>query len=577
MIVLPALICVILLVRVSEGSQKYSVLKEDYSYEYEYESHYEETEEEEEVEERSLALRQNLLETMQSVGMSQQEEEQLLEALDSKFISYDELQDKLDLLAVQNKWQTFVESGGDRSLTGDLDSSCKKFADDMLSSHDLKKQEQKYIGMIEAQMQDDCFMEPSLAQPATPVPTDPSLRCFAGYGCFGKDFPEGFVRPHDPTIVRPELVFTHKTLPDIRIKEGDISELLSVIFRRRPKKLAFILHGFLSDVDDPSDTIYYQIKDALTETTEYENVVVMKYKTAVSEVFRYNQAMANSEVVGVMLGKIIYTILGSDFTKRNKLMTGKDIYLIGFSMGNQVAHFASKHLRAEHGILIGRITALDPARIRTRGLQVTKEDAEFVDVIHTSAHDWVPSKLQFQFELDQWWQDGRVGIMEAIGHLDFYPNGGGYQPYCGFLKHVDGPKSRGICHHEAALKYFLRSFNRTSDHINCPYSSYACFGLAHPNSYPDQMCGKWWPGNAPVAWSEIPKMGARMGFESIHFSTRPQVQLLFTSTDEERMCDTHTPCHRWRCSPARNIRISVGGANYYWPPCKIRSIAEGGC
>lgn len=47
--------------------------------------------------------------------------------------------------------------------------------------------------------------------------------------------------------------------------------------------------------------------------------------------------------------------------------------------------------------------------------RLEKNDSHFVDIIHTSA--------------------GFLGIKEAIGHVDFYPNGGvPPQPGCGILK-----------------------------------------------------------------------------------------------------------------------------------------------
>lgn len=55
-----------------------------------------------------------------------------------------------------------------------------------------------------------------------------------------------------------------------------------------------------------------------------------------------------------------------------------------------------------------------------------KNDAEFVDVIHSSA--------------------GSLGYMEPIGDVDFYPNNGkAHQPGCkGILKEMMGMASNGI-------------------------------------------------------------------------------------------------------------------------------------
>jgi len=58
---------------------------------------------------------------------------------------------------------------------------------------------------------------------------------------------------------------------------------------------------------------------------------------------------------------------------------------------------------------------LDPARpgfeLYDVAPSLSKDDAQFVDVIHTTA--------------------GTLGIKESIGHVDFYPNGGyAIQPGC---------------------------------------------------------------------------------------------------------------------------------------------------
>ena len=60
-----------------------------------------------------------------------------------------------------------------------------------------------------------------------------------------------------------------------------------------------------------------------------------------------------------------------------------------------------------------RITALDPGQYGFQGpwhqeLIISKDDADYVDVIHTDAMAY--------------------GFLRPLGHADFYPNGGSYQP-----------------------------------------------------------------------------------------------------------------------------------------------------
>lgn len=63
--------------------------------------------------------------------------------------------------------------------------------------------------------------------------------------------------------------------------------------------------------------------------------------------------------------------------------------------------------------------------------KLDKSDADFVDVIHTSA--------------------GTFGKLEATGHVDFYVNGGSLQPSCQSKKYPP------LCSHIMAGLYFAES------------------------------------------------------------------------------------------------------------------------
>ena len=199
-------------------------------------------------------------------------------------------------------------------------------------------------------------------------------------------------------------------------------------------------------------------------------------------------------------------------------------------------------------------------------IQVNRSDAFFVDVIHSSATNWDPNKSMLKMELGIVANSGRVGLPDPCGHIDFYPNGGGIQPQCHYSKKLpdvvtgamsedalSAVKSWGICQHDAALRYFLRSFN---DSQSCEYRSYPCFNMRGPDSDPDQVCQSWsWKGPAKPS-----HMSARMGFDAIRFMTTAfPLQLLFTKSDSS-LCDTYTPCEEGRCSRSRKYQ-------FLWPPC----------
>lgn len=103
----------------------------------------------------------------------------------------------------------------------------------------------------------------------------------------------------------------------------------------------------------------------------------------------------------------------------------KKFHFLGHSLGAHVAGFAGKEVFRRLGKKIGRITALDAAGPLfempvpvDEDTRLSKRDAEFVDCIHTDG--------------------GIFGMTKAIGHIDFYPNGGiPRQPGCSTINIAD--------------------------------------------------------------------------------------------------------------------------------------------
>lgn len=114
------------------------------------------------------------------------------------------------------------------------------------------------------------------------------------------------------------------------------------------------------------------------------------------------QAVHNLRFVGRCLGQLLDRIL--------ELGT-RDIHMIGFSLGAQLANFAALAIRP---YMVDRITGLDPAMPLYVGVskddKLDASDAKFVDVYHTNA-----------------FVQGKV---EQCGDVDFYFNGGIIQPGC---------------------------------------------------------------------------------------------------------------------------------------------------
>ncbi|XP_075983076.1 phospholipase A1 member A-like [Anticarsia gemmatalis] len=110
------------------------------------------------------------------------------------------------------------------------------------------------------------------------------------------------------------------------------------------------------------------------------------------------------------------------------------VHLIGFSLGAHVAGMTGKLVQKKLKTKLGRITALDPAKpcFTKTEHKLDKRDAEFVQVIHSSA--------------------GVLGLEDPIGHTDVYVNGvAGKQPEC---------RDRSIsleCDHALAWKLYSAS------------------------------------------------------------------------------------------------------------------------
>lgn len=86
--------------------------------------------------------------------------------------------------------------------------------------------------------------------------------------------------------------------------------------------------------------------------------------------------------------------------------------LLGFSLGGQTVSYIAKNFRRITGRNISTIVALEPSGPCFRFLpaedRLTASDADFVQVLHTNI-------------------DG-YGMAARMGHVDFYVNGGEFQP-----------------------------------------------------------------------------------------------------------------------------------------------------
>ncbi|XKL61870.1 hypothetical protein PGB90_001703 [Kerria lacca] len=173
-----------------------------------------------------------------------------------------------------------------------------------------------------------------------------------------------------------------------------------------------IVHGFKGSGQDKGAL------DIATAFLELENaniVLVDWHKGAAGP--SYVSAAANTQLVGRQLALLLMEMIefGMNITK---------IHIIGFSLGAHIAGYAGRTIQKK-GMKVARITGLDPASPLFRELLATslsplnKNDAEFVDIIHTDGARLLTEGL---------------GIFRPIGHVDYFPNGGFDQPGCNHVR-----------------------------------------------------------------------------------------------------------------------------------------------
>lgn len=161
------------------------------------------------------------------------------------------------------------------------------------------------------------------------------------------------------------------------------------------KPLKMFLHGFLQNSNNQEyllqKDIYLQVEDC--------NVVILDWSKYNNE---YLSAVGFTRTIGDMLGAQLFKMYGNS--------SFDNIHLLGHSLGAHMAGFMGKQVISLSGGTkqIGRITAWEPAMPLyvpyNPANALSKNDAKMVDVHHTDS---------FVF-----------GMGEAIGTVDFYPNGG---------------------------------------------------------------------------------------------------------------------------------------------------------
>ncbi|XP_059145817.1 pancreatic triacylglycerol lipase-like [Physella acuta] len=280
------------------------------------------------------------------------------------------------------------------------------------------------------------------------------VRCAGVYyprlGCFSRLPPYNNTDrlPADPADVKTNFRLYTRSNPSTpdRLKSDDRSSISgSHMDASLPIKV--LIHGFLQNGD--MEFLVNMTQALLTHASA--NVLVVDWSAGAG--FPYTQAVANARLVGAetaLMLREVFDALGA---------RADQVHVIGHSIGAHIAGYVGALVPE-----ISRITGLDPAQPNYSGfdpaVRLDTSDAKFVDVIHTDAEPYTTVK--------------GYGIIEPIGHVDFYPNGGRNQPGCAeedsLLGLVEDVLSNGIttaevdltCSHERSTSLFTSSIIQSS-------------------------------------------------------------------------------------------------------------------
>lgn len=186
----------------------------------------------------------------------------------------------------------------------------------------------------------------------------------------------------------------------------------------------FLIHGCCTN--GSSESIQYP-REGYMNKGEYNVFGVNWAKGAgLFPIRSYEKRMKD---VGETVAKFIYFLI------REGGASMRDMGVIGHSAGAVTVSFVGK---STNGTLPVQIS-LDPPKSYSYFIYGTifpqKTDAKYVEVMHTAA------------------DESNMFIHLPLGHADFYPNGGRYQPYCYKVEE----SQQDHCNHMIAIAYFAES------------------------------------------------------------------------------------------------------------------------
>ncbi|XP_076123279.1 lipase member H [Alosa pseudoharengus] len=208
------------------------------------------------------------------------------------------------------------------------------------------------------------------------------------------------------------------------------------------RSTTLIIHGYRPTGSPPG---WYELLAKLLLERDDLNVIVVDWNRGAANI-NYWAAVKNTRKVADNMTAFILKM-----KERGTPLSA--FHLIGVSLGAHISGFIGTNLNGS----IGRITALDPAGPEFTGKppdsRLDPTDAQFVDAVHT--------------DMDA------LGFRKPLGHIDYYPNGGGDQPGC--PKTILAGSEYFKCDHQRSVYLFMNSINQTCNLIAYPCESYLDF------------------------------------------------------------------------------------------------------